>query len=97
VDGMQRLMMKKLVEMNLYRDSPFYWKSGNKAEVDFILQDDADIVPIEVKAERAAHAHSITEYCKKYEPRKSFVTSMEVKAGTISLYMMWKIKDYIRE
>jgi predicted AAA+ superfamily ATPase len=83
--------------MNLYRETPFYWKSGNKAEVDFVIQDDADIIPIEVKAERATHAHSITEYCKKYQPRKSFVTSMETKEGTIPLYMMWRFKEYLKE
>jgi len=81
--------------INLYGDTPFYWKSGNRAEVDFIIQDDADIIPIEVKAERASHAHSISEYCKKYEPRLSFVTSMERKAGTIPLYMLWKFKDWL--
>ncbi len=83
--------------MNQYRETPFYWKSANKAEVDFIVQDDKFIVPIEVKSERASHARSISEYCKKYQPQKSFVTSMEIKAGTIPLYMMWKFRDYLRE
>jgi len=82
--------------MNIYRNTPFYWKSANKAEVDFIVQNEADIIPIEVKAERASHAHSITEYCKKYTPRLSFVTSMEHKPGTIPLYMLWKFKGYVK-
>jgi predicted AAA+ superfamily ATPase len=81
--------------MNLYRETPFYWRSGNRAEVDFIVQNGADIIPVEVKAERAAHAHSLAEYCKKYEPRLSFVASMEQKAGTIPLYMLWRLKAYI--
>jgi predicted AAA+ superfamily ATPase len=82
--------------MNQYRETPFYWKSGNKAEVDFIVQDDALIIPVEVKSDRASHARSITEYCKKYEPPKAFVTSMEIKDGTIPLFMMWKFRDYAR-
>ena len=77
-----------------YRETPFYWKSANRAEVDFIVQEDADIIPIEVKAERAAHAHSLAEYCKQYRPRQSFITSMEKKQGVIPLYMMWKFRDY---
>jgi predicted AAA+ superfamily ATPase len=81
--------------VNLYRDTPFYWKSQNKAEVDFIVQNGADIIPIEVKAERAAHAHSLAEYCKKFSPRLSYVASMEQKAGTIPLYMLWKFKDFL--
>jgi predicted AAA+ superfamily ATPase len=80
--------------MNLYRETPFYWRSGNRAEVDFIVQNDADIIPLEVKAERAAHARSLSEYCKKYTPRLSFVTSMEQKPGAIPLYLLWNFKAY---
>ena len=81
--------------MEQYRETPFYWKSGNKAVVDFVVQEDACVIPIEVKAERASHAHSIAEYCKKYEPEKAVVTSMETKGGTIPLYMMWKFREYL--
>jgi len=77
-----------------YRSAPCYWKSENRAEVDFIVQESVDIIPIEVKAERASHAHSIREYCAKYKPSKAFVVSMEAKPGTIPLYMMWKFRDY---
>jgi predicted AAA+ superfamily ATPase len=37
---------------NLYGTEWFYWKSGNTAEVDFILRHDTDFIPIEVKSER---------------------------------------------
>jgi len=87
--------LKKIYDENIY-----YWTADGSgtAEVDFIVQDAADIIPIEVKADRVSHARSITEYCKKYEPRKSFVASLEVpdkKEGAIPLYLMWKLKDYI--
>lgn len=83
--------------MNQYRETPFYWKSSNRAEVDFVLQDGADIVPLEVKAKRASHARSLDEYCKRFSPRKAFVISMENKEGTIPLYMMWKFKELIAD
>ena len=79
--------------INQYDEAPYYWKSENRAEVDFIVQDKAGIIPIEVKAERASHAHSLTEYRKKFNPEKAFVTSMEIKEGTIPLYMMWKFRE----
>ena len=82
--------------INQYREPLYYWKSGNQAEVDFIVQDDSDVIPIEVKAERASHAHSIAEYRRKYQPAKAVVTSMEIKKGTIPLYMMWKFKDCVK-
>jgi predicted AAA+ superfamily ATPase len=80
--------------VNVYGESPFYWKSGNRAEVDFVVQEENDIIPLEVKAERASHAHSLSEYRKKYEPEKAFVVSMEIKEGTIPLFLMWKFRDY---
>ena len=83
--------------MNQYNETPFYWKSANTAEVDFIIQDGADIIPVEVKAERAAHARSLNEYCKQYKPAKAVIASMEDKAGTAPLYMMWRFREYIKE
>ena len=42
---------------------------GNKAEVDFLIQNGLEIIPIEVKAEGNANGKSFAEYNKKYEPR----------------------------
>ena len=52
--------------VNLYGEAPFYWKSNNTAEVDFIIQNDMDIVPIEVKSEQNDRAKSLAEYRKQY-------------------------------
>ena len=49
-------------------DPPFYWKSANIAEVDFIVQHGGDIIPVEVKAERNDKAKSLTEYRRKFSP-----------------------------
>ena len=81
--------------INQYNEAPFYWKSANRAEVDFIVQEGADIIPVEVKAERASHAHSLAEYCKIFKPPKAFIASMENKEGTVPLYMMWRFREYI--
>jgi hypothetical protein len=82
--------------VNLYTDAPFYWKSGNTAEVDFIIQNDMDIVPIEVKSERNERARSLSEYRKRYKPQVSVVTSMKDAGGNhIPLYMLWQLKKYI--
>ena len=56
--------------------TPYYWVSGNSAEVDFIVQCGAHIVPIEVKAESNVKARSLAEYRKKYAPPVSVKTSM---------------------
>ena len=85
--------LKKLYEENLY-----YWtaESTGRAEVDFIVQDDADIIPIEVKAGSASHARSLTQYCNKYNPKKSVLTSMDHgKINTLPIYAFWKFKEWI--
>ena len=81
--------------MNQYRETPFYWKSSSSAEVDFVVQEEAEIIPIEVKAKRASHARSLNEYCKKFSPKRAFVISMENKENTIPLYLMWKFREII--
>ena len=50
--------------------TPHYWTlQGNKAEVDFLIQNGLEIIPIEVKAEDNVNGKSFAEYDKKYEPR----------------------------
>ena len=46
-----------------------YWASGNKAEVEFVVQRGIDVVPIEVKSGTSVTGKSLAEYNKKYTPR----------------------------
>lgn len=46
----------------------FYWQSGRGAEVDFIIQREGRIIPIEVKSADNTRAKSLTEYVKHYKP-----------------------------
>lgn len=61
---------------NVY-EKPYYWVSGNTAEVDFVIQSDSEIIPIEVKSEKNVKARSLAEYCKKYNPKYAVKTSMK--------------------
>ena len=60
---------------------PYYWSSGNAAEVDFVVQLGARVVPIEVKSEKNVKARSLAEYKKKYSPEYSVKTSMLPAVG----------------
>ena len=73
--------------------TPYYWVSGNSAEVDFIVQCGAHIVPIEVKAESNVKARSLAEYRKKYAPPVSVKTSMldEVSGSEVRLIPLYLI------
>lgn len=81
-------------------DVPYYWKSDNSAEVDFVIQFKTDIIPIEVKSERNVKARSLAEYIKKYNPKVAIKTSMKNISGdevkNIPLYLIWNIYKLIR-
>ncbi|MCL1873072.1 MAG: ATP-binding protein [Clostridiales bacterium] len=87
--------------VNIYNSTPYYWTSdtkSGKAEVDFIIQEDADIVPIEVKAGSASHAQSLKQYCQKYQLQKSVLTSLDDnKPNIIPLYLIWKIREWLQD
>lgn len=48
--------------------TPNYWTSDRKAEVEFVIQWDDKIIPIEVKAAHSISGNSLAEYNKKYAP-----------------------------
>ncbi len=80
----------------------YYWSSGNTAEVDFVVQSGAHIVPIEVKSEKNVRARSLAEYRKKYEPQLSVKASMRSEVNgdeirNIPLYLMSRMTALLSE
>lgn len=81
-------------------NTPYYWTSGNLAEVDFVIQCGTQIVPIEVKSERNVKAKSLAEYRKKYEPVYAVKTSMRSETNgigvlNIPLYLIGRLHALI--
>ncbi len=83
---------------------PYFWRSGNTAELDFLFESEDKIIPVEAKAQIHTRAKSYQEFCKKYKPKMGLKLSMknigENKVGetdTISLplYLTWLLKEYI--
>lgn len=55
----------------------YYWSSEkSKAKIDFIIQNENIIIPIEVKAEENLQAKSLKVFCEKYKPQFAVRTSM---------------------
>jgi predicted AAA+ superfamily ATPase len=46
----------------------YYWESGNMAEVDFVLNLQTGIIPVEVKASNNVRSRSLQVYAEKYKP-----------------------------
>jgi len=92
-----------LQQLKAINDLPvFYWSTeAGEAEVDFIIQLDGNVVPVEVKAEENLQAKSLKSYYKRYAPEFSVRTSMsdfriDDWLTNIPLYMIASIKDIIQ-
>jgi len=48
--------------------SCYYWMSNRGAEVDFVIQRDGKIIPIEVKSAENVMAKSLATYIRTYRP-----------------------------
>ena len=79
----------------------FYWSSDTTpSEVDFILQNEDGIVPIEVKAEENLQAKSLRFFCEKFRIRKAVRTSMsnyrkQEWMVNVPLYLVGEMGKYI--
>ncbi len=56
---------------------PYYWTSPGTAEVEFVIQWDDEIIPVEVKAENNISGNSLSVYTKKYAPHYRMRFSMQ--------------------
>lgn len=56
---------------------PYYWsaKNGN-SEIDFLVETDDQVIPIEAKAEQNLQAKSLKVFCKKFQSLTAIRTSM---------------------
>ena len=52
-----------------YGSVPYYWSSEGKAEIEFLLQREDEIIPVEVKAENCVSGRSIVVYNERYHPK----------------------------
>lgn len=59
-----------------FEGMPRYWRSGNKAEIDFLIQYGNDIIPVEVKSDENIRSKSLTFYRKEYQPKISIRFSL---------------------
>lgn len=84
---------------------PYFWRSGNTAELDFLFEYKDEIIPVEAKAEIHTRAKSYRQYCKKYKPKVGFKFSMknvgkheveETTTYSVPLYLIWRIRQYLQ-
>ena len=76
----------------------YYWRSKYEAEVDFILQNESGIIPVEVKVSINTKSKSLNEYINKFNPKYSIRLSLknfgfENNIYSIPLYAVFLIKN----
>ena len=55
----------------------YYWTNDRgSAEIDFLIDNGEEVIPIEVKAEANLKAKSLKTFCEKYHPKAAIRTSM---------------------
>lgn len=95
-----------LTELLAAGKEPYFWRSGNTAEVDFIFENDGEIIPVEVKSADNTQAKSFRLFCKKIEPRIGFKLSLKNITENpcektiminLPLYLGWNIDPYIKK
>ena len=83
---------------------PYFWHSGNTAEIDFIYEDKGNVVPVEVKSAENTQAKSYKLFCQKYGPVTGFKLSQKniaenslegTKTYSIPLYLCWNLDGYL--
>jgi len=83
--------------------TPYFWRSKNTAELDFLFEQNGCIFPVEVKSADNTKAKSYAQFCKNYNPLIGFKLSQKnlalniienTKSISLPLYLTWKINTY---
>ena len=68
----QYVMQQLILSKHLY-----YWSKANaRQEIDFLIQENGEVIPIEVKAEENLRAKSLKQYIIEQNPSKAYRISM---------------------
>ena len=81
-----------------FPEKPYYWTSGNTAEVDFLITHNNQIIPIEVKSDVNVKSRSLTLYRSQYQPPISIrysLQNLETRDGLINIPLF--LADYTNE
>ena len=93
-----------LTELINSERQPYFWRSGNSAELDFICEDSGLIIPLEVKSATNTQAKSYKQFCKKFKGGTGFKLSFKniakndvegVATISLPLYLQWNMNYYI--
>ena len=83
-----------------------FWRSGNRAEVDFVVQQGVSVLPLEVKAAENTRSKSLARYQELYSPELAVKVSLadlrysRSERGSllsIPLFLVWMLPEFAGE
>ena len=83
---------------------PYFWRSGNSAEVDFLIERKGKILPVEIKSADNTMAKSYRAFCKQYSIETGLKVSLKnlglsedgcTSTVSLPLYMLWNLEHFI--
>ena len=94
----ENYVCSQLISMGL---PAWYWQSDANAEVDYLIESEGNIVPVEVKSADNTKAKSLRLFCKRYHVPQAVKTSLknigwhemdQTKVWSVPLYMLFDIR-----
>ena len=86
VEYIENYVLQALV--NQFDVTPRYWSKNNPPyEVDFIIQRENDIIPVEVKAETNIQSKSLKKYKELFFPRKAGFPEVPVCGNQVIIHV----------
>lgn len=80
----ENYVFTELLKIGLY---PKYWRTKSKAEVDFVVEDNGKIIPIEAKlaAEPGRIERSLRSFIEAYKPKRALVVAYKGTKGKMKV------------
>ena len=81
--------------------TPYFWRSGNTAALDFLYEGKTSAVPLEVKGADNPKAKRYRTFCREYAPKVGFEILQNrigeslcegTKTITLPRYLVWNIE-----
>jgi hypothetical protein len=99
----ENFVLTELITLGI---KPYFWRSGNTAELDFLFEHDNKVVPVEAKANIHTKAKSYRLFCERYKPKTGFKFSMkntgentvaDTHTFSVPLYLIWMLPCFFQE
>ena len=93
-----------LNELQAQGEQVFFWRSGNTAEIDILLESEGRVIPMEVKSADNTRAKSYQQFCRRYAPAVGYKISLknigentvdQTRTVSLPLYLVWNWKQYL--